>query len=438
MKKCFIVLCLFCVSVMANANVDINLEYKQALKEYKEKDFASSYEKFSKLYLTNLSDEKLNFYLGRSAYETGHYEVALAAFERVEMMDSTNLRNKLEMARTYFMLKMYEDAENAFKEVLENPNIPKNVRTNIELYLAKVTKVQEKSFTYATVNLDWVYDSNVNYGSLDSEYNINMGTSLLPVKSTTSSDRAIELYGDVTNVYDIGEKNGFAIKNRVIGYMKRYAQETDYDIKYISYTPSLLYSQTASLMELALSIDNLFIAEENYLQSFSIIPRYEYAHSTTLRSISYFKYQRKEFQQDNTQDLNANHYEISYGLQKILSPRSYVQGTFTSINEAKIQGARVDVDYMEYRASLAYANQFTSIYGTDIFAEYRKRDYSDYSTLFASTRTDNAGMISANINAKVLPTLRLRLKGMYTRVESNQARYAYEKYTVTLGLNKTF
>lgn len=435
MKKCLLILSLLLMSTVVYASSDLDKEYKAALKEYKKNNFASSYELFSKLYLTNLSDAKLNFYLGRSAYESGHYEMALAAFERVEMLDPSNLRNKLEMARTYFMLKMYEDAENAFKEVLNNPNIPQNVRTNIELYLSKVTKVQEKSFTYATVNLDYIYDSNVNYGSLDSEYNINVGT--LP-SAPEISDSAVQLYGDVTNVYDIGDKNGFAIKNRLIGLAKEYFVESDYSLKYVSYMPSLIYAQTNYLAEVGLGVDDLYIANQNYLQSYSVMPRLEYAHTTTLRSIGYFKYQMKSFQRTTEKDLDANHYELSYGLQKILSPRSYIQGTLIGTNEAKTQGKRVDVDYMEYRANVAYANQFTPLFGTDIFAEYRKRDYSDYSSLFGSTRVDNAGMIAADVNVMILQSLRLHLKGVYTRVESNQARYSYEKQTVTLGLNKTF
>lgn len=435
MKRSLMIFSSLCLSALVQANTATNAEYKAAMKQYNAKDFKGSYEKLSRLYISNLSDAKLNFYLGRSAYESGHYEMALGAFERVQMLEPTNLRNRLEMGRTYFMLKMYEDAELAFEEVLANPNLPQNVRTNIEIYLSKVTKVQEKSFTYADINADYMYDSNVNYGSLDSEYNINTGT--LP-SAPTLADSAVEIYGGVTNIYDIGDKNGFAIKNRVVGYMKRYSNERAYDIHYFSYTPSLIYATTAHKIELGLTLDELLIDSESYLHSLSLTPRYEYAHSTTLRSIAYFKYQRKEFLQDIAKDLDANHYELSYGAQKILSPRSYIQGTLTAINEAKLQGDRVDVDYMEYRASVAYANQLTPIYATDLYGEYRKRDYSDYSPFFASTRGDNAGTLMANINAKILPTLLLHLKGMYTRVESNQKLFSYEKYTVTFGLNKTF
>jgi hypothetical protein len=49
MKKYFIILSLLCISVITYANADMDAEYKQALKEYKENNFTASYEKFSKL-----------------------------------------------------------------------------------------------------------------------------------------------------------------------------------------------------------------------------------------------------------------------------------------------------------------------------------------------------------------------------------------------------
>lgn len=415
---------------------EVEKSYAEANSAYRAKDFQTAYDILSKLYLLNLSNPDFNFHLGSAAYETGHYEIAIAAFERVEILSPGNLRNKLEMARTYFMLKMYEDAEIAFKDVLANQNIPQNVRRNIELYLSQVTKVQQKSFTYATINLDWIYDSNVNYGTLgDIDYG---GTTLAGVN--VISDRALQAYADLVNVYDIGEKNGFAIKNRFTALLKDYHKEDSYDLQYFSYTPSLIYTQTRHLFELVLGGDDLYIGRKEFLHSAFVMPRYEYGHSDTLRSISYLKYQRKFFKQQVDKALNAQHYEISYGLQKILSPHSYTQANLSITQERKIDNSstRVDVDYDEYKTNLVYANQLTSIYGGELFAEYKRRNYKDYSTGFKSRRVDNGGTVSATINAKVLQTVRLHLSGTYNRVESNQERYSYEKYTVALGLNKTF
>ena len=433
-----IILLIFFLSVYLVGNElksSIESQYKVALRYYKEKNFDGSYEILSKLYLSKLSDAKLNFYLGRSAYETGHYEIALASFERVEMLDSSNIRNKLEMARTYFMLKMYEESELLFKEVLHNPNIPQNVRTNIELYLSKVSKVQEKSFTYASVDLDLLYDSNVNYGSLDSIYNISVGT--LPAQAV-ESDFALQLNGDVTNIYDIGDKNGFAIKNKLKLFVKFYSDLHAYNTHYLSYTPSILYKETKYLAEFALNYDILYLGSSDYLHTLSFIPRFEYSHTNSLKSISHIKYQTKTFQQTAQSDLDSKHYELAYSLQEILSPRSYIQGNIILLQEKKEQGSRDDVDYREYRVSGVYANQLSSLYSGELFAEYRGRNYSDYSTLFASKREDKGIMLAGTFNVKLDNTLRVHLKMDYHRVDSNQGKYAYEKYTITTGINKKF
>ncbi|WP_294961034.1 hypothetical protein [Sulfurimonas sp.] len=98
MKTFLFLILMFPLYLFSNdGSINVDLQYKEAVKSYKEKDFKNSYEIFSKIYLSKLSDVNLNFYFGRSAFETGNYEAALAAFERVEMLDSTNINNKLQM-----------------------------------------------------------------------------------------------------------------------------------------------------------------------------------------------------------------------------------------------------------------------------------------------------------------------------------------------------
>jgi len=182
----------------------------------------------------------------------------------------------------------------------------------------------------------------------------------------------------------------------------------------------------------------LSLGQKEYLRTVAFTPRYEYSHTNLLRSIISFKYQLKYFSQKTQSDLNSKHYEFGYSLQDILSPRSYLQTGLVALKERKMKGSRIDVDYEEYRLSLVYANQLTNVYGLDIFGEYRRRNYDDYSTLFGSKRHDDGGTLSASLNAKVLKSLRFHLKGMYSRVESNQERFSYQKYTVSIGLNKSF
>ena len=434
MKLLLIVITVFIVNLYASEELDFSIEYAKAVKSYQSKDYKSSYEILSKLYKDNLLNADLNFYLGRAAYETGHYEMALAAFERVEMLDSSNLANRLQMARTYFMLKMYEDSENAFKEVLENPNIPKNVRTNIELSLSKVSKVQKKSFTYARVMANIMYDSNVNYGSIgDYQYG---GSNLSKIDSI--SDTALEVYGNIVNIYDIGSKDNFAIKNSVAFYIKDYKNESHYDMQYLVYNPSILFQGINYLIDFNIGIDFMNMDKALYLRTYFIAPTLEYKHTTTLKSIAKLKYQRKDFTQARAASLDANRYELQYGVQKILSPRSYTQGNINSVFERKLNGDNYYVDFNEYKANVVYANQITTMYSIDCFAQIRAREYLDTNPGFGSKREDLGGLVNMHFGIKILPTLRGNFKGSYEYVDSNHERYSYDKYILSAGLIKTF
>ncbi len=434
MKILIVIAIIFQIHILSAQELNKNADYNTGLEYYNAKDFKGSYNVFSKIYLTKLADTKFNFYFGRSAYETSHYEIALAAFERVEMLDSGNLRNKLEMARTYYMLKMFEDSENAFKEVLANPNIPQNIRTNIELSLAQVSKVQQKSFTYAMISADIIYDSNINYGSIGGYDTATLGH-LPGVESI--SDTALQVYANIVNIYDIGDKNGYAIKNTVSLFIKDYSHENIYNTQYLSYNPSLIYKETLYTTELVLGIDTTQLNKKKLLTTISIMPRVEYNHSPTLTSLAHLKYQKKSFR-DNLQNLDANRLELSYGLQNILSPRSYIRGNILSISEKKIRGTRTDVSFDEYKINASYINQFSSDYGLDLYAQARARKYEDVSSSFNSRRSDIGFTGSAGLTIKLMPTLRLKLKTSYEHVDSNQDRFTYQKYTASAGIVKTF
>jgi len=415
----------------------LDTQYKEALSAYKAKDFSKSYEILSKLYLTRLSSIDLNYQLGRSAYETGNYEVALAAFERVEMLDGGNVRNKLEMARTYFMLKMYEESENAFTEVLQNQSIPDNVRRNIELYLAKTVSVQKRSYTYGTVGLDILYDSNINFASLDSSYQV--GGITLPTLNEIDG-MAAQIIGDITNIYDIGDKNGYAIKNKATIFVKDQfnSNHSDYDIGYLAYTPSLIYQETKFTEELALDFSTLYLGQKRYLQSYAILPKFDWNHTSTLKSLTYIKYSSKDYLQEAQKDLDANHYELSYALQSILSPSSYIQGTLIGMAERKKQGTRPDVNFDEYNLNLNYSNQLDATYGLDFFGQFRQRSYKDYTSIFESRREDSGATLSVGGTAEVVSEFVLRVKAQYNMVSSNQNIYSYDKSTLTVGIAKAF
>jgi hypothetical protein len=74
----------------------------------------------------------------------------------------------------------------------------------------------------------------------------------------------------------------------------------------------------------------------------------------------------------------------------------------------------------------------------ELFGEYRRREYKDYSNLFENEREDDGGTVSVTLNAQILSTFRFRIKYLYNKVDSNQDVYSYDKNTITAGFVKTF
>jgi len=409
-------------------------QYKTAMKHYKAKEYRESYNIYSKLYLSKLSDSKMNFFFGRSAFEIGEYKVALAAFERVSMLDPKNIRNRLEMARTLYMLKMYDEASLEFQAVLEYQILPDNVRTKVELYLSNIQKMDKKSYFSGMIDLSVLYDSNVNLGSYHDTYTLpDFGTF-----STVNADGdiAAELLGDITNIYDIGDKGSFSIRNKAVVYSKMYASEDDYNMNFFSYQPGLLYQQKDYIAELNFGYDHMWLKNEAYHQSFMIQPKLTYHHQMKLSSLLHVKYQRRDFIDNNARD--ANHFEFSYGLQKNIMKSSYLIGTFTAIKESEIEDARIDVSYLEYQFRLNYGIQINSDISFSTSAEMRQKEYDDFSSLFANTREDDSIFASAKVDKRIFDNTFINMKLSYSENDSNQNIYSYKKYLIQLGVNARF
>ena len=244
---------------------------------------------------------------------------------------------------------------------------------------------------------------------------INLGGATLG-RIDEISDTALQVFANVVNIYDVGYKNGFAIKNSFSIYLKDYTTYNDFNVLYFTYNPSLIYKETRYTAELVAGYDTMELGKKKYLSSGSIMPRFEFNHSPTFRSIAHFKYQRKKFEREAQRDLDANRYELSYGLQNILTPRSYVQGNLIGIQEKKIRGTNLYVDFDEIKANVSYANQFSKKYSIDFYGEVRSRDYKDRSTGFGNVRNDVSGSGTIGISMSVAKTARVRLSNTYEYV----------------------
>ena len=405
---------------------------ERALTLFAQQQYEEAYSLLSSLYLSDLSDEQLHFHLGLSAYETKRYEMALAAFERCQILNPQNKRYAYETGRTYYALGMDEDAQRELQPLREDPSLSESIRHNIRSYLGKIDQHRQKSFFTAALSIGGVYDSNVNYGPLDDSF-------YSPASKPELSDFGYDVQAGAEHLYDIGEKGGYKVRNRIALFNREYDTLEEYDVTYLSYTPTLLYQNAQTLYTLTASIDHMWLHHESYLNVYSIIPGMVHELDEKSRLITYFRYHRKYFLRTADEAKNADNYEFSVGYQHTV-PTAYwmIKGGIDRERKTDQNTPRIDIDFNRYRLSGEYVKQLSPSLGVKGEAEIHTRAFRDHFTAFGNKREDNGYKGGVSLTQKFTPTMYAEAKTTYERTWSNQSVYAYDKHTCSVTLNKKF
>jgi len=409
--------------------------YEEAKKFYASKEYTRSYAILSTLYLEALDDPKLNFYLGRSAYEVGELSAAIAAFERVMMLEPDNVYNRVELARAQQSAGLSSEAEEGFAKVVQYPGLPQNVRDQVEYYLSAIAKQRQRSFFSATARAGFLYDSNVNFGSSDDIY-ILPAYGVFPAAHSVS-DTAHEETLRVTHLYDIGESKGAMIRNQLGLYNRRYSDEHGYDLTVFSYNPAMIYSNERSLYELVAGVDRVLLGGNNYYMQYSLQPKWMYSYSSSLRQTVAFKIGRKNYT-ETANALDSRNIQMQAGLEYYFTPANSLRGELFSSRQIKNSGNRVDVNYNETGANFLYTNQLLPMSILQANMGVKRRDYDDYSTLFQSNRTDKTVYGSINLIQRLTKAVSLEFLGNYNHTDSTISIYHFDKYTLGLSLSTRF
>lgn len=410
--------------------------YQEAKKLYASKSYNESYVILSSLYLNALDDPELNFYLGKSAFEVGEFPMALAAFERVSMLDPNNVRNALELARTQYQVGLYSESEEGFRSILQNPRLPENVRLNVEYYLGAIAKKQERSFFFTSAKAGFLYDSNVNFGSANDTYTLpGFGTF---ASTDPRSDMAHEETLSFTHLYDFGAQGGAMVRNQASIYNRSYNDEHGYNIVALSYNPALVYNDQRSSYELIGGIDRLRLSGENYYTSYSLQPKWMYNYLPALRQTLALKLARKNYTQSANSELDSRSVEANGGLEYYLSPSSSLRGDLIASRQIKNNGNRIDVNYNEIGTNLLYTNQIVPTTILQANVNLKKRSYDDYSSLFQSYRTDKTLYGSLNLIQRLSNAISLELMGNYNHTDSTLSVYSFDKYTLSMSVSARF
>ncbi len=188
--KKFIFCCCFIFSAASVVGMP-RTTYPVLEKYVKMKQYQSAYQRALQLQPQNEGDPRFDYLFGLSALETGHYNEAVFALDRVTVAMPEVIRPRLELARAYLKINNRIAALKQFKDVLAlSP--PPEVRKNVSLYIAGLnnkSKFSQQTVVNRLASFSIGYDDNINFGSDNSRIDLP-GLGLVTLNSSAIKQKS--------------------------------------------------------------------------------------------------------------------------------------------------------------------------------------------------------------------------------------------------------
>jgi outer membrane protein len=383
----------------------------------------------------NPGDLKVNFLLGQVSLARGKTSHAAFAFERVLSLQPGNQRARLELARAYYLMGQYTQAQLLFQEVMAS-DPPPEVRKNIDAFLVAIERAEEKWLVNGQINLSVFYDDNVNYGPADEEIDTLLGTLLVAPPAQEADTVGLALSGGANMMYDGGMRDAWQFISGASGYNSWLSDETDQEILFGRASAGAQYVGSKSLARLEGVFDHLNYGGESLLNAYGAAARWNQAIDEDWLATFNGKVEQRDYTDNEERD--ALYGEARFTAHRLLEKQRYrVHATVGAFREdAEIDGFSNQGWLAELGAEASLPFSVTA-YAT---AGYRVTDYDEIllASLQGSPREDEQWQVSLGLQKKLTPRTGMDLNVRHVNNDSNFGLYAYERNVVTLSTYVNF
>lgn len=268
---------------------------KQGIEDFHSREYQRSYEILLKAFELAPGDYRVNFYLGRGAFELHHYEIAVMTYERALIIKPRDLRVKLEMARAYQKLGMNDMARKYCNQVLLT-DPPQAVKQNIEKFLAYINRSEQKHFFWGTLSLGIDWNDNVWASPANNIIPTVIGEITLTGKSAQKTEDTIFLgIADLNHTY-LFPYSSFAWQTNLVAYKAFYRKESELDTLYLDIESGPEYVRGKGVTGLQLTADYLDLAESKYSSSLGIKSYYRHMFTPSFVLSPVLAYKNKSYE----------------------------------------------------------------------------------------------------------------------------------------------
>lgn len=412
-------------------------DFTEAVKMYDNQDYEQAYAVFSKLVEQDYSSIDYSFYLAQTAAKLHKNQQAITAYERILILQPNHTRAKLELGKLYYEQGDLVLSQHYFNDA-RNDNIPDTVRTNIDKYLDQIAKKSSKSKLSGAVILGVGHDDNINVSPEASSWFVP----IFGQEFTNVTDPVESLYthqvGILNHYYDATSTYGFGIKNSVMVYNKSIPGESEYNIFYLRYKPSLIFKYDQDTVETALLYDTMQYGGDAYLETFGFEPKISHSIDSTSLISAHLKLMFKNYLRSTDQARDARYNEVGIDYYKKLNAATTWLNSAVLAQERQDKTSSLDVsnDAIYAKTGLSYKYSATLQAGAEI--QYNQKNYLDNNLFFLNKRQDSTIRAAINISKNLNKDLAIQLRAEHIDNSSNQKAYSYNKNVFLVNLINRF
>ena len=409
-------------------------KFNDARKLFLNKEYKVAYDSFYTIFLNNLRDPNVNFYLGQSAFMLGRFDEAISAYERILFIDEGATRVKLELARCYMASGAYELAKVIFLETLKQ-DIPKNVRENINRYLNILDEKDIKNSFSGVAMFGFGWDDNVE--SLSTNYISEVTDAVFVSTNSLKSAWIHQEMVALNHIYKYSDTINF--KNDGLFFMKNNMGFSQRNIQFIQYTPALsvIYSNQLSV-DYALLYNHVWLDTSSLITNYAINPKLKFIYSKSLILGGSLKYQQKLNDVSTNKNRDAAYYDLTLNAQMIHTQKLSTLTQVIAASERKKRGTLTDVDYDLYNLATSIIYKSTDKLSLSLKAKLFHKSYVDNYIPTKERRKDDEyqGYLSATymLSKKYI----LQAEYVYTDHQSNYNDFEFKKNSFTINFISIF
>jgi tetratricopeptide (TPR) repeat protein len=402
--------------------------------------FADAQKAFLQLYAEKMDDPSVNFYLGAASYELKDYDRAIAAYERILVVDENNLRAQLEIGRVYFAMRLFPQARRAFEQVLRNP-LPDSVRDSVRVYLSAIATGETEKYHFfdGSLSVGYFHDTNAKNGS-GFEHDF-FGKMNEPEKSGG-------LHSSCQLRHRYVPKGIYSQSSRVALQMQRCSDVENVDVFYaaINTEPQITINDVS--YSLPIGADKLYYDDKSYLTTPSIgLKVSSPIAARTLLSLEYGLSDKRNAISANKKRDALNH-ALTLAAMQMVGRDTLLNGSIAYGVNRKKRGDYLDVDTDTIALKIGAFHTLSADFTANAGASYKRVTYKDKPlkvesfTLFGTNtfeeREENTLGLNAGINYRLYKTIYAQAQVNYSKQSSSDRYYEYDKVVTSAGLLAAF